>query len=156
MLCSFVVLGLVACSSSSTSEPENGTGGAAATGGAPATGGTSGSGGAAGTAGAGGNGPALLRVGDPCTSDAECPGISGLVGTCMKDWPGGGACTIVGCSLDCPDTDSWCTLDKTGHKTYCAPFCQPGIIPCTRAGYVCAPSGGCLPPDVGGVVGGDN
>lgn len=126
------------------------------TGGADAGGGSGAGGGSAGITSAGGSSSAELQIGDPCTDDAQCPGTSGLLGTCMKDWPGGGACTIVGCSLDCPGKGAWCTLDKTGEKTYCAPACEPGIIPCTRSGYVCAPSGGCLPPDVGGVVGGDN
>jgi hypothetical protein len=66
----------------------------------------------------------------------------------MTSWPGGGACTVVGCSGQCPGTGTWCTV-YADNQTYCAPACAPGVVSCTRPGYVCY-GGGCLPaPDAG-------
>jgi hypothetical protein len=118
---------------SSSGSPESSTPESSTPEASPSEGGSEGGGGA--------------QIGDPCTSDSQCPGTGAQLGTCMTMWPGGGFCTIVGCSGLCPGTHTWCANYQS--QTYCAPSCQPGITDCTRPGYACT-NGGCLPAGDGG------
>lgn len=161
-LAAFVALactfGLAACGGDDATQNsganETGSDAAGAKGGSGgnsgSSGGTADSGRETGSGGSSG-GAGELQVGDPCTSDSQCPSVGGGVGTCMKDWPGGGACTDLGCTSSCPGADgtTWCTLNSAGNMTYCAPSCEEGIVDCTRPGYACM-GGGCLPAGDGG------
>jgi hypothetical protein len=136
------VIALGACSSSSSTSPPPGGGGgedaAAGDGGSVSPDGSS-----PGDSGApSGDGSSHLAIGDPCTSDSECPSGTQGPGKGETTWPNGGACTVVGCGVgDCPG-NSWC--QPYGQQSYCATLCQPGVVPCTRPGYTCI-GGGCLP-----------
>ncbi len=91
----------------------------------------------------------MLQVGDPCTADSQCPSVGNGSASCMKDWPGGGFCTMVGCGAECPG-NAWCTPDKSYEHYYCAPLCDPFATGGCRTGYICATTGGCLPPAIAG------
>jgi hypothetical protein len=65
----------------------------------------------------------------------------------MTSWPGGGFCTIVGCTGDCPGMHNICVASFQG-QSYCAPSCL-ATGTCSRSGYACT-GGGCLPAGDGG------
>lgn len=152
----FVLL-LTACGSDGGESPAPGSGGSsgAASGGSgnggSASGGASGAGGlstggasSGGTAGAGGGGPSDKRVGDPCTTDAECPALGLTTPVCMKTWPGGGSCSATGCAgsdLQCANV-AVCANYLGANR--CLAFCISDAA--CRTGYKCSPDfSACIP-----------
>ncbi len=74
------------------------------------------------------------HVGDPCETDAECPGLF-----CSTPNNGFGYCSwLCGPGNPCPD-DGVCYTTEPGAAGYCMSRCTPGVSGTCPTGFLCQP-----------------